>query len=223
MCSEDAIDLANFLFRPVNFGPSGYSKIDTRNKCVDDLLVFNHFEVLRDICTKSGLICSLEHYYKHNKEARAANYTIFDTTPTTYLVNLGLSDTGLNPFINRFKEIAKSNTRKERTPMKHCHENIWLIKPENANQGRGIEIFKNLKDIQQFLFSQPLTSGTWVLQKYIEKPLCYKMRKFDIRIWALVTNSFEIYIYKPGYLRTSSSDYSLHSKDNYVHLTNQCL
>ena len=107
VCPEDAIDVANFLFRPVNFGLSGYAKLDARNKCTDDLLVFNHFEVLRDICTKSGLIRSLEHYYKHNKDARAANYTIFDTTPTTYLVNLGQSDTGLNPFINRFKEIAK--------------------------------------------------------------------------------------------------------------------
>ena len=34
-------------------------------------------------------------------------------------------------------------------------------------------------------------------------------------------NSFEIYIYKPRYLQTSTNDYSLHSKDNYVHLTNQ--
>ena len=136
---------------------------------MDDLLVFNHFEVLRDICTKSGLIRSLEHYYKNHKDAKACNYQIFDTTPTTYLVTLGLADSGLNPFINRFKEISKQHTRKERTPMKHCAENIWLVKPENANQGRGIQIYKNLKDIQQFLFSQPVSTGTWVIQKYIEK------------------------------------------------------
>jgi hypothetical protein len=44
-----------------------------------------------------------------------------------------------------------------------------------------------------------------------------------MRIWTLVTNSFEIYIYKKGYLRTSSNDYSTSAKNNYVHLTNQCL
>lgn len=220
---EDAIDHAHFLFRPVNFGHSGYNKMNLRNEFYSDLLVFNHFEVLRDICTKSGLIRSLECYYRSNREARACNYQAFDTTPTTYLVTLGLAESGINPFINRFKEIAKCNTRKERTPMKHCSENIWLVKPENWNQGRGIQIFKNLKDIQQFLFSQPTSTGTWVLQKYIEKPFLYKQRKFDVRQWALVTNSFEIYIYKPGYLRTSSNDYNLKSKDNYVHLTNQCL
>jgi hypothetical protein len=146
--SDDAIDQSNFLFRPVNFGHSGYNKMNLRNEYYDELLVFNHFEVLRDICTKSGLIRSLDTYYKSNKDARARNYQIFDTTPTTYLVTLGLADSGLNPFINRFKEISKCNTRKERTPMKHCSENIWLVKPENANQGRGIQIYKNLKDIQ---------------------------------------------------------------------------
>lgn len=117
------------------------------------MLVYNHFEVLRDICTKSGLIRSLEFYYRTLKEAKQSNYQVFDTTPTTYLVTLGLAESGINPFINRFKEIAKCNTRKERTPQKHCSENIWLVKPENWNQGRGIQIFKNLKDIQQFLFS----------------------------------------------------------------------
>ena len=38
-----------------------------------------------------------------------------------------------------------------------------------------------------------------------------------------MTNSFEIYIFKHGYLRTSSSDYSSSAKNNQVHLTNQCL
>lgn len=131
IADDDAIEMAHFLFRPVNFGPSGYHKLNTRNQFMDEMLVFNHFEVLRDICTKSGLIRSLEYYYKTNKEARRANYSCFDTTPTTYLVTMGLPENGLNPFINRFKDIAKSNTRKERTPMKHCAENIWLIKPEN--------------------------------------------------------------------------------------------
>ena len=32
-----------------------------------------------------------------------------------------------------------------------------------------------------------------------------------------------MYFYKEGYIRTSSETYSLDSKENYVHLTNQCL
>ena len=48
-------------------------------------------------------------------------------------------------------------------------------------------------------------------------------RKFDIRVWAVVTDDYRIYFYKHGYLRTSSAEYNLRDKNNYVHLTNQCL
>ena len=93
----------------------------------------------------------------------------------------------MNAFLFRFKEISKGPCRRERVPQKHCEENIWLIKPENANQGKGIEIFRNLKDIQTFLYGHPVNNNYWVVQKYIEKPLLYKQRKFDIRMWTLVT------------------------------------
>ena len=63
----------------------------------------------------------------------------------------------------------------------------------------------------------------WLVQKYIERPLLYKGRKFDIRVWALVTSKIEIYFYTNGYLRTSSDDYDLNNENNYIHLTNNCL
>ena len=44
-----------------------------------------------------------------------------------------------------------------------------------------------------------------------------------MRIWALVTEDFRIFVYKDGYLRTSSSEYDTNNRSNQVHLTNQCL
>lgn len=73
-----------------------------------------------------------------------------------------------------------------------------------------------------FLNSQPADSY-WVAQKYLERPLLYKERKFDIRIWALVTHRNEVFFYKHGYMRTASDSYSLDNPNNYVHLTNNCL
>ena len=61
------------------------------------------------------------------------------------------------------------------------------------------------------------------MQKYIEQPLLYKDRKFDIRIWVLVTSKLEIYMFKRGYIRTSSNKYTLENYDNFIHLTNNCL
>lgn len=51
----------------------------------------------------------------------------------------------------------------------------------------------------------------------------YHGRKFDIRMWVIVTAKNEILLYKKGYLRTSSEEYDLKNPNNYVHLTNNCL
>lgn len=100
--------------------------------------------------------------------------------------------------------------------------NIWLVKPANANQGRGIEIFSDLEELTTFINSRPQFTCC-VVQKYIERPLLFKGRKFDIRVWALFTCKNEVFMYKDGYLRTSSDDYNLSNGNNYVHLTNNCL
>lgn len=67
---------------------------------------------------------------------------------------------------------------------------MWLVKPAAMNQGRGIEIFHTYSDIIKFIGVQSAYSY-WVVQKYLEKPLLYKQRKFDIRIWALFNSKGE--------------------------------
>lgn len=44
-----------------------------------------------------------------------------------------------------------------------------------------------------------------------------------MRVWALLTEDFRIFVYKQGYLRTTSSEYDTKNRDNNIHLTNQCL
>jgi len=48
-----------------------------------------------------------------------------------------------------------------------------------------------------------------VIQKYIEKPLLINNRKFDMRVWVLLTATFDVYIFPEGYLRLSSENYDL--------------
>lgn len=51
-------------------------------------------------------------------------------------------------------------------------------------------------------------------------------RKFDIRVWALVTHDMQLYFFKEGYLRTCSEEYKA-DDDNvlnkFVHLTNNAI
>lgn len=49
-------------------------------------------------------------------------------------------------------------------------------------------------------------------------------RKFDIRVWALVSQDMDLYFFREGYIRMSSADYSLDQlHDDYVHLTNNAI
>jgi hypothetical protein len=63
-------------------------------------------------------------------------------------------------------------------------------------------------------------SSKLILQKYIENPLLYKERKFDMRIWVLLTHKMEAYIFKEGHLKATSYKYDSESKNSFVHLTN---
>ena len=50
-------------------------------------LVVNHLEGHREITTKTGLVRSLKFYYKDNTSFIDNNYTVFDTTPTSFVVS----------------------------------------------------------------------------------------------------------------------------------------
>ena len=66
-------------------------------------------------------------------------------------------------------------------------------------------------------------SNIIILQKYIEKPFLYNGRKFDIRIWVLISHKMDIYIFKEGHLKASSVNYSIDNNNSFIHLTNYSL
>ncbi len=68
--------------------------------------------------------------------------------------------------------------------------------------------------------------NSFIIQKYIERPLLIHGRKFDIRVWVLITQELDCYFFKEGYLRTSSSEYKIdlnNVDDRFVHLTNNAV
>ena len=70
-----------------------------------------------------------------------------------------------------------------------------------------------------------------IIQKYIENPLLFNKRKFDIRVFALLTyhsnfkkkeGTLRGWLYQEGYARTSSKEFTMNSSP-YVHLTNDAV
>jgi len=101
-----------------------------------------------------------------------------------------------------------------------CREpNLWIAKPSRGACGRGIRVFRHLKDIQPY-------AKNVVVQKYIHPPLLLHGKyKFDLRIYVLVTSlkPLEAFIYTDGLVRTCSQPYNIDMHDlsnKFQHLTN---
>lgn len=65
----------------------------------------------------------------------------------------------------------------------------------------------------------------YVISRYIERPLLIGDKKFDLRLYVLVTSykPLEVYFYKDGFARFCNTKYSTQACDlgnQYVHLTN---
>lgn len=53
-----------------------------------------------------------------------------------------------------------------------------------------------------------------MVQKYIEKPALINSRKFDVRVWALLTQDLDAYFFSEGYIRTSCEAFDANDTDN---------
>lgn len=106
----------------------------------------------------------------------------------------------------------------------------WIMKPIGRAQGKGIFLFDRLHQIDAWK-----TDNRWkpdnpqaeryIAQQYISSPLLVGGKKFDLRIYCLVTSYAPLtaYLYREGFARFTSSRYSLSKgnlADTYVHLTN---
>ena len=94
-------------------------------------------------------------------------------------------------------------------------DDLWLIKPKSGSLGHGIRIFLTLNDIPE----------EFLLTRYINPPHLINNKKYDFRVYILVTGlaPFRLYIYTEGLVRFASEEYSTNIKDltqSYRHLTN---
>jgi hypothetical protein len=74
--------------------------------------------------------------------------------------------------------------------------------------------------------SKNVKADVFVLQKYLERPLLIDNRKFDIRLWVLITQDMRCFLFREGYIRMSSYSFTLDQASiahPLVHLTNNAV
>nr|XP_035154048.2 probable tubulin polyglutamylase TTLL9 isoform X6 [Callithrix jacchus] len=107
----------------------------------------------------------------------------------------------------------------------------WIMKPVARSQGKGIFLFRRLKDIMDWRKDtrnsddqkDDITVENYVAQRYIENPYLIGGRKFDLRVYVLVMSYIPLraWLYRDGFARFSNTRFTLNSiDDQYVHLTN---
>lgn len=84
-----------------------------------------------------------------------------------------------------------------------------------------------MDEIKDLLMDLANRNKTCIVQKYIDSPLLIHKRKFDMRMFFLVTSvngCIKGYYYKDGYLRTSCKEFSVTNLSNrMIHLTNDAV
>lgn len=96
-------------------------------------------------------------------------------------------------------------------------EKVWITKPTNGFGGGGIEILDDQTEVQK-----QIRGGGRLVQKYLENPLLLNGRKFDMRIFVLMTPD-ETLIFRRCYLRKCLNPYEPGNlRDLSRHLTNTC-
>jgi tubulin polyglutamylase TTLL9 len=172
----------------------------------------NHFRNDRELCRKDLLSKNVKRHRRALEKAkRADEAALFDFTPLTFVLP---GEYAL--FVEQFKKCTPST--------------VWIMKPIGKSQGKGIFLFRNLSQISKWRSETRWSKDNpdveqYVVQRYIDNPLLVGGKKFDMRIYALVTTyaPLTVYLYRGGFCRFSASKFSLDTTDianNCVHLTN---
>ncbi|XP_007454001.1 PREDICTED: probable tubulin polyglutamylase TTLL1 isoform X3 [Lipotes vexillifer] len=193
--------------------------VETGYRLSDDQIV-NHFPNHYELTRKDLMVKNIKRYRKElEKEGsplaekdESGKYLYLDFVPVTYML-----PADYNLFVEEFRKSPSST---------------WIMKPCGKAQGKGIFLINKLSQIKKWSrdsktssFMTQSTKEAYVISLYINNPLLIGGRKFDLRLYVLVSTyrPLRCYMYKLGFCRFCTVKYtpSTSELDNmFVHLTN---
>lgn len=158
---------------------------------------YNHFPSTFQLGRKDFM-------YKHHAMFKAIYPKDYSFAPETFI----LPD-----------EAEKFQIKAKRSP-----KTKWIAKPVGLSRGRGIHILKGKEEFKELCqLSQGKHGNNYLLSRYISNPHLINQKKYDLRVYVLITSMspLKIYMYKEGLVRFATENYKKGSYDNiFIHLTN---
>ncbi|XP_046633141.1 polyglutamylase complex subunit TTLL1-like isoform X1 [Daphnia pulicaria] len=198
-----------------------------------DYQMINHFPNHYELTRKDLMVKNIKRYKREQdkeRETRERSQFNLEFVPVTFVL-----PADYNLFAEEYRR---------------CPTCTWIMKPCGRSQGSGIFLVTKLSRIKKWsnegnsassfgrhaaVQSSAIGGGgaqptappreSYVISKYIESPLLIGGKKFDLRLYVLVTSFRPIraYLFRRGFCRFCSAKYdrSTHQMDNMlVHLTN---
>lgn len=186
---------------------------------MNDNQIINHFPNHYELTRKDLLIKNIKRYRKElEREGNPlaeregpGRYLYLDFIPVTFVLP---SDYSM--FVEEYRKQPHST---------------WIMKPCGKSQGAGIFLINKLSKLKKWSresktpFNPSVVKESYVISRYIDNPLLIGGKKFDLRLYVLVTSfrPLKIYLFKLGFCRfcTVKYDANIQELDNmYAHLTN---
>ncbi|KAK2143837.1 hypothetical protein LSH36_808g00026 [Paralvinella palmiformis] len=193
--------------------------VENGYRLCDDQII-NHFPNHYELTRKDLMVKNIKRYRKDlEKEGsplaekdETGRYIHLDFVPVTFML-----PADYNLFVEEFRKNPSST---------------WIMKPCGKARGIGIFLINRLSQLKKWsrdsktnTFTAPTSKDTYVISRYIDNPLLIGGKKFDLRLYVLVTSfrPLKCYMYKLGFCRFCTVKYNanLNELDNmFVHLTN---
>ncbi|KAK7202004.1 tubulin-tyrosine ligase-like protein [Novymonas esmeraldas] len=211
--------------RNTAYGPRPYTSTGLRmpmgNGNDGEPRVVNFVENTRTVTLKSSMVTVLLKYHNYNWG------TLGDYLPMSFKLTPRQSTRDERQLL-----LATTKSR-ARLPKEAAGPCMWIAKSSAGCHGDNIEIFngdsQGVVKLLNFIDNQR-ENHAWIAQQYVDRPLLYHKRKFDIRCWALLLRDrYEIFVHEELVMRMSSVPYSRESATSktpagrLAHITNHCV
>ncbi|XP_061590845.1 probable tubulin polyglutamylase TTLL9 [Cololabis saira] len=195
-----------------NWCDVGWLKENFDQMYMEEHVRINHFRNYYELSRKDFMVKNLKRFQKNlEKESSHSEASECDFFPCTFAM-----PSEYHLFVEEFNRNSGST---------------WIMKPVAKSQGKGIFLFRKLKDITDWKKNSSRSEEekdaahveNYVAQRYVESPYLINGRKFDLRVYVLVTSYVPLraWLYRDGFARFSGTRFSLTSiHDKYMHLTN---